>query len=123
MSGALLFVEVSSTGKVKDKKARHAIQKHVMRDTAAERRRQSKVKREKNQQCEEMASVVKKYAREPTVSIEEFLINDAFKPSVDLSPALGGGRLSPFDHYPIKMDLEKLYLIDCGSHSKAPLLL
>jgi len=112
---SLLFIEVSATGKVRDKKDRHAIQKHVMRDAATERRRQTKLKREKNQECQELVSVPKRDPKQKPQIDEE--APELFFPSLDSSPPIGGfgaGRMNPFEQYPIQMDLEKLFLIDYG---------
>lgn len=124
MSGPLLlFVQVSSTGKVIDKKARHAIQKHVMRDTAADRRRKSKnIRDNKRKDTEDIdGETISAIERRSPKQQKELLgrsfdaYPDSFQPPLNFPMGLGGGRMDPFEHYPIKMDLEKLFLIDYGT--------
>lgn len=113
-SPLLLFVEVTSNGKVLDKKARHAIQKHVMRDAAAERRQRSKVPRKMREGSKNPEEPIVVHSRKGK---DVHPRPETYSASLRLDPpfGLGGGRMDPFAQYPVRMDLEKLFLIDYGS--------
>lgn len=107
----LLFVEVSSTGKVHDKKARHAIQNM----SCEAQPRKDDVNPNSSERRNKAARRWSRYPSKPKpLFADECPQVHVFIPSPSLCPAMGGGRMDPFEQYPIEMDLEKLFLIDYG---------
>ena len=111
---SLLFVPVSSTGKVKWR--RKAIQKHVMNNYVAKQHRPPRRPKVTNDGYSTDTDLFDHKA----VRIQDLSTQDSDDVSFQWPIGIGGGRLNPFIQYPVDVDMETLGLLDYGMSDFLP---